>query len=212
MGMNPDTLRAAFVNLDEDRCLALVRQQVDAGRNPREILEELRSGMVEIGERFEKSECFLTELVMAAEIFKGCMAYVEPRLKSGSVHTLGSVVIGTVQGDIHDLGKNIVGAVLTGAGFNVHDLGVDVPPEKFLEKAKELDPAVIGLSALITTAIQSMKLTISQLREAGIKSRIMIGGGIISHDESVKDFVGADAVAKDAIEALHLAQGFVGKG
>lgn len=208
--MSGDSLSAALVNLDENRCLALVRQEVDAGHNPGEVLEELRKGMEEVGDRFEKSQYFLTELVMAAEIFKECMAYVEPRLKVGSVPTLGVVLMGTVQGDIHDLGKNIVAAVLTGAGFEVHDLGVDVPPEKFIEKARELNPKVIGLSALITTAVRSMKTTIAQLREAGIQSRIVIGGGIVSRDEKVRDFVGADAVAKDAVEGLHLAQSFVG--
>jgi 5-methyltetrahydrofolate--homocysteine methyltransferase len=212
LGMSADSVSAALINLNESQCVALVRQEADAGRNPLQILEELRRGMEEVGNRFEKSQYFLTELVMAAEIFKECMAYVEPKLKGRSVPTVGVVLMGTVQGDIHDLGKNIVAAVLTGAGFEVHDLGVDVPPEKFVEKAKELNPAIIGLSALITVSVRSMKTTIAQLRAAGIRSKIVIGGGIVSRDERVKDFVGADAVAKDAVEGLHLAQGFVGKG
>lgn len=205
------SLQETVADLNEKEAIDLVKNKIEAGENPLEIVEELRAAMETIGHRFEEKEYFVTELIMGAEIFKECMNLVEPKFKREAVSSLGRVIIGTVKDDIHDLGKNIVVAMLRGVGFEVHDLGVDVPPEKFVEKAEEIDPDVIGLCALITTAIESMKDTIEAIRKAGIGAKIMIGGGIVSRDEATKEYVGADAVGKDASEAIRLAKKFVKK-
>ncbi len=197
-------LASALVELEEKEVETLVSAKLASGVPPVTILEEMRQGMVEIGDRFAGGTYFLTDLIMAAEIFGQTMKKIEPLLDGESGGTAGEVVFATVKGDVHDIGKNIVVAMLRGAGFRVHDLGVDVPPERIVEKLKETSAHLLGLSALLTTSFDSMKATVEAVKRAGLRDRvkIMIGGGPV--DERVRAFVGADVCGRDAQQAVSL--------
>ena len=212
MSTDISEVAAALIELEEDRAIALAQEQLDAGADPVAVLEELRRGMQVIGERFESKEYFLSELVMAAEIFKNVGALLEPRLAlQEKVSSAGIAVVGTVQGDIHDIGKNIVATMLKCSGFDVHDLGVDVPPGRFVETVQQTGPAVIGLSALLTTSFDSMKATVQALTAAGLRDKVsvLLGGGPVN--EQVRSYVGADAWGRDAMEAVRLFQAHAAK-
>lgn len=202
-------LATALVELEEDKVAALVSEQLAAGMPPLAILEQMRQGMNEIGERYAAGAYFLTELIMAAEIFSKVMKEIEPRLTGEAGGQVGDVVFATVKGDVHDIGKNVVVAMLRGADFRVHDLGVDVPPERIIETLKQTNARLLGLSALLTTSFDSMKTTVEAVRRAGLRDqvKIMIGGGPV--DERVRAFVGADAYGRDAQQAVSLARQFV---
>ncbi len=201
-------LASALIELEEQQVAAMVAQQLSAGTPPLTILDEMRRGMTEIGDRFASGTYFLTDLIMAAEIFGKVMKEVEPRLTGDRGGAAGDVVFATVKGDVHDIGKNIVVAMLRGADFRVHDLGVDVPPERIVEKLKETHAGVLGLSALLTTSFDSMKATVEAMRQAGLRDRVkvMVGGGPV--DERVRAYVGADACGHDAQQAVSLARQF----
>jgi len=201
-------LASALVELEEQQVAALVSEQLAGGVPPLTILDEMRRGMTEIGERFASGTYFLTDLIMSAEIFGKVMKEIEPRLTGGSGGKAGDVVVATVKGDIHDIGKNIVVAMLRGADFRVHDLGVDVAPERIVAKLEESGASVLGLSALLTTSFDSMKATVEAVKKAGLRDRvkIMVGGGPV--DERVRAFVGADAYGRDAQQAISLARKF----
>jgi methanogenic corrinoid protein MtbC1 len=201
-------LASALVELEEQQVATLVSEQLAGGVPPLTILDELRRGMTEIGERFAGGTYFLTDLIMSAEIFGKAMKAIEPRLIGESGGKAGGVVIATVKGDVHDIGKNIVVAMLRGADFRVHDLGVDVPPERIVEKLKETGAGVLSLSALLTTSFDSMKATVEAVKQAGLRDRvkIMVGGGPV--DERVRAFVGADAYGRDVQQAISLARKF----
>lgn len=210
MILNPDEqIVSALVGLDEVQTIDLVKQRLSENTPAIKILEDLQSAMGEIGERFATREYFLAELIMAAEIFAQAMQLIEPELSSGSVEPKGQVVFATVKGDVHDLGKNIVVAMLEGNGFEVHDLGVNVPVETILNKVKETGATIIGLSALLTTTYPYMKQVIVGLEEAGLRDRVkvMIGGAPV--DERVREYSGADARGRDAIEAVSIARQFM---
>ena len=150
--------------------------------------------------------------MMGAEIFKECMEIIEPKLKKNPAQIIGKVVIGTVKGDIHNLGKNIVSAMLRGAGFEVYDIGVDKSPEEFLEKIREVEPNIVGLSCLLSTTLGILRETVSMIKQSGINTKIMIGGGIfsgITGDQIIVD--GADGLGKNAIEAVNLANTWINK-
>jgi methanogenic corrinoid protein MtbC1 len=166
--------------------------------------------MSDVGRRFEDKEYFLSELIMSAEIFKEAIALIEPHLEPGAGQTKGSVVIGTVKGDIHDMGKNIVATLLRCEGYDVHDLGVDVPPDAFVDKLKETGAQLLALSGLLTLAFDSMKETVDTLAEAGLrdKVKVIIGGGPVN--EKVVEFSGADAYGVDAAYAVKLASEYLG--
>jgi len=200
-----------LADLKEDEVLRVVKERVEAGDDPLEVLEACRKGMSIVGERFEKGEYFLSEMVYASEIFKRVMEIVRPRLKKkAQLRSLGRVVIGTVEGDIHDIGKNIVAALLEAEGFEVVDLGVDVPAEKFIDAIKKQVVEVVGMSGLLTPAIESMKKTVDVIKDAGLRSKvkIIIGGGRVN--ESVKEYVGADAWANNASVGVRLCKELVG--
>ncbi len=203
-------LTSALVELDEERVMKLVSDQLASGVPPLTMVDHMRQGMNAIGERFAKEEYFLSELIMAAEIFGTAMKTIEPHLPTGGQGGYGDVVFATVKGDVHDIGKNIVVAVLRGAGFRVHDLGVDVPSEKIIARIKETNAHIVGLSALITTSYDSMKATIEAIAQAGLRDqvKIMIGGG--PTDERVRAYVGADALGRDVQDAVKLARQFAG--
>ncbi|GAG02623.1 unnamed protein product, partial [marine sediment metagenome] len=176
-----EELSMALVELKRDEAVEIVRSKIDGGEDPLQILEECRWGMTIVGDRFQKGEYFLAELMLSAEIFKGAVAILEPYLgKVRPPKPLGKVVLATMRGDIHDLGKNILATLLKSQGFEVHDLGVDVAPSLVVDKVKETGPDFVGFSVLITTAFDSMKQAAAMLREAGIRERfkLMIGGGV----------------------------------
>jgi methylmalonyl-CoA mutase cobalamin-binding domain/chain len=201
-------LASALLELEEKDVERLVSDELARGVPPETILEEMRQGMTEIGNRFAGGTYFLTELIMAAEIFGQTMKKIEPRLTGGSGGEAGDVVFATVKGDVHDIGKNIIVAMLRGADFRVHDLGVDVPPERIIEKLKETGAGVLGLSALLTTSFDSMKATVEALARAGLRDhvKVMVGGGPV--DERVRAYVGADVCGRDAQQAVNLARQF----
>lgn len=208
-----EDLVSALVDLDEERVLEMVDRSLEAGEDPMGILEDARRAMEIIGERFAKGEYFIPELVYSGEILKEITSRIKPRLsRDAETKRLGKVVLGTVAGDIHDIGKDIVGFMLDVNGFEVHDLGVDVAPQKFVDKLKETGSSILGLSGFLTLAFDSMKQTVEAVKEAGLrdKVKIMIGGGQIS--EEIRKYTGADAYGKDAVEGVALAKGFMGMG
>jgi methanogenic corrinoid protein MtbC1 len=191
--------------LEEEKVLADIRESLEKKEDPLALVEALRGGMTLVGKRFEDKEYFLSELIMSAEIFKEAIALIEPHLGSDVGPSKGKVVVGTVKGDIHDIGKNIVVTLLRCDGFEVYDLGVDVPPEVFVSKLEETGATLLGLSGLLTLAFDSMKKTVDSLAEAGMRNKVkvIIGGGPVN--EKVVEFAGADAYGIDAAHAVKLA-------
>lgn len=206
-----DDLVKALVDLEEKEVLGIVEQRLSAGENPLKILEDSRYAMEIVGERFEAGEYFIPELVYSGEILREITEMVKPKLTGAAqVKRLGKFVIGTVAGDIHDIGKNIVAFMLDVNGFEVYDLGIDVPAQKFVETIEETKAEIVGLSGFLTLAFDSMKETVGAITAAGLrdKVKIMIGGGQI--DDEVRKYAGADAYRPDAMAAVSLAKEWVG--
>jgi len=204
-------LVSLMADLMEKETTAVVKELINGGTNPTEILDAARSAMEVVGKRFESGEYFIPDLFMAGEIIKGISEMVKPLLKKGDTSTKrGKVLIGTVAGDIHDIGKDIVTFMLDVSGFNVLDLGIDVPVDTFVEKTREFQPQVVGLSGFLTLAFDSMKKTVEALEQAGLrgKVKIMIGGGQM--DDEVRKYVRADAYGKDAVVAVNLCRQWTG--
>jgi 5-methyltetrahydrofolate--homocysteine methyltransferase len=198
-------------DLKEPEALAFVEEALEQGIDPMDLLGQAKEAMNIVGQRFASDEYFIPDLVFSGEILKRIVQMLEPHLKKGEeAKRLGKVVIGTVAGDIHDIGKDLVVFMLDVNGFEVLDLGFDVPVQKFVDTIKETGSKVVGLSGFLTLAFQSMKDTVDAIKEAGLRDqvKIMIGGGQI--DEQVKGFTGADAYGKDAMEAVSLAKGWIG--
>ena len=193
----------AIVELNRDEAFNMVKRRIEKGENPLHILEECRQGMTLVGERFQKGEYFLAELMLSAEIFKRVMGILDPYMaKAHPQKPRAKVVVATLRGDIHDLGKNLFAALLKAQGFEVHDLGVNVEPALLVEKVKEVKPEFVGFSALITTVFASMKETSELLEKAGLRNRfkLMVGGGITN--TMVKDYIRADFQTQDAMEGV----------
>lgn len=205
-----EKIASLIVDLEEEKTLAAVRAALDGGVEPLALVEELREGMSEVGRRFEEKEYYLSELIMSAEIFKQAIELIEVKLGGATEASKGSVVLGTVKGDIHDIGKNIVASLLRCDGFDVHDLGVDVSPGAFVSKLQETGAKLLALSGLLTMAFDAMKETVEAVSGAALRDsvKIIIGGGPVN--ESVVEFTGADAYGKDAGEAVRLASRFLG--
>lgn len=200
----PDELTTALVGLQKDKVVELVQDAITRGDDPLAILEQCRRGMGLVGERFQDGDYYLAELLLSAEIFKTAVAVLEPQLKlAGPSETAGTFVLATMQGDIHDLGKNIFATLLRAHAFEVHDLGVDVAPAVLVEKVREVRPHFVGFSALLTTALASMKEAANLLNDAGLRNelKLLVGGGVTT--PAVKEYVGADFQTGDAIEGVH---------
>lgn len=205
-----DRLRDAIVNLDIDGVKKACKEAIEAGISAyKAITDGMAKGMEIVGEKYEKGEYFLAELMMAGEVMKEGVKILEPYLKRGEAKKIGKVVIGTVRGDLHDIGKNIVINLLEAAGFEVIDLGVDVPPERFVEAVKQNNPDIVGMSALLTTTMMEMKKVIDALKEAGLrdKVKIIIGGAPITPEFAEE--IGADAASGDAVEAVSICKSWV---
>jgi methanogenic corrinoid protein MtbC1 len=198
-------------DLKEPEALEFVEKALTEGADPMALLNEASEGMKIVGQRFAKEEYFIPDLIFSGEILKGIVKILEPHLQTAKeVKRLGKVVVGTVAGDIHDIGKDLVVFMLDVNGFEVLDLGVDVPAQKFVDAVKESGSNVVGLSGFLTLAFESMKTTVDAIKQAGIrdKVKIMIGGGQI--DEQVRGYTGADAYGRDAVAAVELAKGWIG--
>ncbi|HHT46436.1 MAG TPA: 5-methyltetrahydrofolate--homocysteine methyltransferase [Firmicutes bacterium] len=199
-----DELSIAIAELDEDKVMALVRERLRAGVEPLEIVKKLQDGMTRVGELFETGEYYLSELINCGEIMKGAMGELEPSLAGGEQKYRGNIVIGTVKGDIHDLGKNIVVMLLKGTGYNVIDLGVDVPPAKFIEAVKENNAPLLALSVLLTSCLDSMKEVVEEVKKSGLDVKVLIGGPII--DDQFREYCGADYSSNIASDGVKYAE------
>lgn len=200
----------AIADLNEKEAVALTRSLLEQGVGPLDVLDDCRAAMQIVGERFERKEAFIPELIFAGEILKQITEIVKPYLQreAAAGKKLGKVIIGTVQGDIHDIGKNIVAFMLEINGFDVTDLGVDVPAERFVEAARQNSAGIVGLSGFLTVAYEPMKQTVQALRSAVPGVKIMIGGGPIN--EQIREYTGADAWGKSAVDAVVIAKEWVG--
>ncbi len=204
-----NALVEAITDMREEDAVRTANEMLDRGISPIEVLDSCREAMNVIGQRFEAGDCFVPELILAGEILRQISDVVKPRItQTADMKKLGRVVIGTVAGDIHDIGKDIVSFMLDVNGFEVKDLGVDVPVAKFVEAMKEFQPQVVGLSGFLTLAYDPMKNTVKALRDAGFTGKVMIGGGQI--DEQIRLYAGADGYGKDAMAAVALAKNWVG--
>ena len=204
-------LTDAIVGMDEAGTMRLVQAMLDAGADPSDVLEQAKAAMTVLGEKFECEEVFIPELIMGGEIMKGIAEELKPRIKGeATAATRGTVVLGTVAGDIHDIGKDVVVLMLDVNGYEVHDLGIDVPVDRFIAAIDELKPQIIGLSGLLTLAFDSMKATIEGIAAAGKRDqvKIMIGGSPV--DEQVCTYAGADGWGRDAAAALRMAADWTG--
>lgn len=198
-----EKISKAIVEFDIDNIKNLVNQALEAGIPALDIVTKgMAKGMEIVGKKYEEKEYFLAELIMAGEVMKTGMEVLEPHLKATPVGRKGVVVIGTVKGDLHDIGKNIVITLLKSSGFEVHDLGVDVDAQRFVEKVKETNADILALSALLTTTMVEMENVIKALKEASIrdKVKVIVGGAPITEEFASK--IGADAFAVDAVQGL----------
>ena len=205
----PDNLIDAIVEMQEQEALQMTEERMGHNGDPLKILDDCSAAMGIVGKRFESGEYFLPQLIMAGEILKQISEILKPHMKGeANPESPGRVLIGTVQGDIHDIGKDIVLFMLEVNGFEVRDVGIDVPPEKFVEEIKDFQPRVVAMSGLLTLAFESMKSTVQAIRDAGLRDRVkvMIGGGQTS--KKIMEYAGADAYGKDALVAVRLARGW----
>jgi methanogenic corrinoid protein MtbC1 len=204
-------LVSTLADLKEKEALKIAEDRLKTGEEPLKILDDAKRGMEIVGKRFADSEYFIPDLVYSGEILTKITDMVKPKLATvAEVKRLGKIVFGTVAGDIHDIGKDIVAFMLDVNGFEVYDLGVDVPAKKFVEKIKETGAPIVGLSGFLTLAFDSMKETVEAIKTAGLrdKVKIMIGGGQINDD--IMKYTGADAYGKDAVAGVSLAKQWIG--
>jgi 5-methyltetrahydrofolate--homocysteine methyltransferase len=201
-------LAEAVIKGDQATAVSTTKAALSEGMAPKSILDEgLIAGMDVVGDRFKKNEVYIPEVLIAARAMKMAMEVLEPELAKAGVQPIGKLVIGTVQGDLHDIGKNLVAMMLKGAGFEVIDLGVDVTPARFVEEAKAKGVQLVGMSALLTTTMPGMEKTIKALQEAGVKAKIMVGGAPVT--QSFAEKIGAQGYAPDAASAVDTAKSLV---
>ena len=199
----------AITEMREDDVLKITNELLDGGTSPLDILNACKEAMDIIGKRVEEGDAFIPELILAGEMMTAVSDIIKPRMaEEAAGEKLGKIVIGTVEGDIHDIAKDIVAFMLDLNGFEVTDLGVDVPPAKFVEAVKETGASIVGLSGFLTLAYDPMKDTVAALRDTGLGVKIMIGGGQIT--DRICAYAGADAYGDDAMEAVSLAQQWIG--
>ncbi len=200
----------AILDGDTKRAIAATEKALAENANPLDLVQKFMiPAMAEVGKRFECEEYFVPEMLISARAMKGCLQILRPRLAAQGSKPVGRVAIGTVKGDLHDIGKNLVASMLEGGGFEVIDLGTDVAPEKFVEVVKEQNPNLICLSALLTVTMPSMKSTIEALKQAGVRQqvKVLIGGAPIT--QNFADQIGADGYGENAASAVNIARGFM---
>jgi 5-methyltetrahydrofolate--homocysteine methyltransferase len=204
-------LTEAVIKGDVNKAVSETQEAIDAGSNAQAIVDDgLIVAMDEVGDRFSKGIIFVPQMLRSAKTMQECMSLLEPLLKEGDVTTKGKVLIGTVKGDLHDIGKNLVSMMMEGAGFTVTDLGVDVSPDKFAQKAQEVEPDIVAMSALLSTTMPAMPKTIEALEKAGVRRsvKVMIGGAPVTakYAQEIK----ADSYAADAGSAVAEAKKLLG--
>jgi 5-methyltetrahydrofolate--homocysteine methyltransferase len=201
-------LADAVIKGDQNASVEITKAALEEGTSAESVLNDgLIAGMEVIGDRFKKNEVYIPEVLIAARAMKMAMEILEPELVKAGVKPRGKFLIGTVQGDLHDIGKNLVAMMLKGAGFEVVDLGVDIGPEKFVEQARATGAQVVGMSALLTTTMPSIEKTLNALKEAGVPVKVMIGGAPVT--QGYADKIGADGYSPDAASAVDLAKSLV---
>lgn len=202
-----------LIELNEEKVIEMTEKRLEQGEDALKIVDDVKKAVKEIGDRYERNEYFLPELTMAGEILEQIFDRVKPKLEEGRLEEgkKGKILLGTVEEDIHDIGKNVVKFMLDTDGYDVIDLGVDVPPEEFVEKIEEYRPDIVALSGLLTLAYDSMKNTVEAIEEADLRDavKIMIGGG--STDETIVDYTGADDYGETAVDAVRLADKWIGE-
>jgi len=206
-------LTESVMKADIKTAVAETQSAVDAGSSVQDIVDKgLIAAMDEVGDRFSKGLIFVPQMLRSAKTMKECMKVLEPLFQEGDVTSKGKVLIGTVKGDLHDIGKNLVAMMMEGAGFTITDMGVDVSPEKFVQKAQEVEPDIVGMSALLSTTMPSMPRTIEALEKAGMrdKVKVMIGGAPVT--EKYAREIKADSYASDAGSAVSKAKELLGIG
>lgn len=198
-------LAEAVMRGDQKKAIEAVTEAIADKMPAKEILEDgLISAMAVVGDKFSRNEVYIPEMLIAARAMKSAVEILEPELVKAGVEPIGKAVVGTVQGDLHDIGKNLVMMMLKGAGFDVIDAGVDVSADQFVEHAKSSGATIVGLSALLTTTMPAMETTVKALRDAGVSTKIMIGGAPIT--QGYADKIGADGYAADAATAVDVAK------
>jgi 5-methyltetrahydrofolate--homocysteine methyltransferase len=203
-----EALSEAIIKGDQNTAVEITKQALSEGTSAKSVLDDgLIAGMEVVGARFKKNEIYIPEVLIAARAMKMAMGVLEPELVKAGVEPVGKLAIGTVKGDLHDIGKNLVAMMLKGAGFDVVDLGVDVGPEKFVEQAKNNSIQLVGMSALLTTTMPGIEKTIKALRDAGLSTKVIIGGAPVTQDYA--DKIGADGYAADAASAVDMAKSLV---
>lgn len=206
------SLAQALDGGDRDKTVELTRAALDGGANPQDIISKgLQAGMAAVGEKFSSGEYFLPDMLMAARAMKAALEVLKPALKETGIPTIGRVVIGTVEGDMHDIGKNVVATFLSGNGFEVFDLGLNVPVQRFIDEVKEKKPDILGMSALLTTTMPVMGRVIKGLEEAGMRSgvKIIVGGAPVTQDYA--GYIGADGYAHDGGRAVPVCRELIGR-
>jgi len=204
---NLNDLKSAIIAGQDVEAKVLVQKAIDSNRNPQDLVHDvLIPAMDEVGQKFESGEYFIPEMLLAARAMKAAMELLQPLLAKSGIKPIAKVVLGTVQGDLHDIGKNLVASMLEGGGFEVHDLGADVSPERFVQAVHDHSPELVGLSALLTTTMPSMGHTLKAFETAGIreKVKVMVGGAPVTIEFS--DSIGADGYAESASSAVALAR------
>lgn len=198
-------LSEAIIKGDQKTAVEITQAAIEEGMPPETILKEgLISGMNVVGTRFKANEVYIPEVLISARAMKMSMEYLEPKLSEAGVKPIGKALLGTVQGDLHDIGKNLVMMMLKGSGFEVTDAGIDVSAEKFVEQVKESGAQIVGLSALLTTTMPAMESTTKAIKDAGLNVKIMIGGAPVTQNYANK--IGADGYAADAATAVDVAK------
>ena len=209
--MSIETIYQAVLEGDADESVAQVQAALDAGIAPSDILNKgCIAAMAEVGRLFEEGEMFVPEMLIAARAMQAGMGILKPHLAEGEITSAGKVILGTVAGDLHDIGKNLVGMMMEGAGFEIVDLGTDVTADAFVEAVREHNADIVGMSALLTTTMPSMTATVEALTEAGLRDKIkvLIGGAPVT--QAYADEIGADGFAPDASSATRVAKGLLG--
>jgi len=205
-------LSRAIEGGDREKSVQLTTEAISAGTNPKDIIVNgLQAGMGAVGEKFSSGEYFLPDMLMAARSMKAALEVLAPLLEKTGIPTIGKVVIGTVEGDMHDIGKNVVATFLKGSGFEVFDLGLNVPDQKFIDEVKDKSPDILGLSALLTTTMPFMGRIIKALEAGGLRSgvKVIVGGAPITQDYA--NYIGADAYAHDGGKAIQVCKQLLGK-
>jgi methylmalonyl-CoA mutase cobalamin-binding domain/chain len=208
MGDELAKLKTAMTELDLDAIAPGVQAALDAGEEPTLILANMADGMAAVGDLFEKGEYFLADLVLAGEGMKEGLEVLEPHLKAGDRGGKGTVVLCTVKGDIHDIGKNLVATMLSSSGYNIIDLGSDVPEDKIVEAVRANQAGAVGLSVLLTPMVDSIRAVVDALKAAGLRDQVKIAIGGACTTQELADRMGVDALGRDAVEAIRIFEGF----